>query len=80
MTAVNERGNELHAEGECVNRLMVFLNENLCGWNSLVRWDIDGMEAWGEHHDNFERVRNAPLRPRPHVRRAVLSAPPELEP
>jgi hypothetical protein len=31
----------------------VFLNENLCGWNSLVRWDIDGMEAWGEHHDNY---------------------------
>ena len=53
MTAVDEEGNELHAEGECVNRLMVFLNENLCGWNSLVRWNIDGMEAWGEHHDNF---------------------------
>jgi hypothetical protein len=32
---------------------MVFLNENLCGWNSLVRWNIDGMVAWGEHHDNF---------------------------
>ena len=40
-------------KGECVNRLMVFLNENLCGWNSLVRWNIDGVEAWGEHHDNF---------------------------
>jgi hypothetical protein len=53
VTAVDEHGNELHAEGECVNRLMVFLNENLCGWNSLVRWDIDGMVAWGEHHDNF---------------------------
>ena len=53
VTAVNEDGNELHAEGECVNRLMVFLNENLCGWNSLVRWNIDGMVAWGEHHDNF---------------------------
>ncbi len=53
VTAVDEDGNELHAEGECVNRLMVFLNENLCGWNSLVRWNIDGMVAWGEHHDNF---------------------------
>ena len=51
--AVDEHGNEFRAEGECVNRLMVFLNENLCGWNSLVRWDIDGVEAWGEHHDNF---------------------------
>jgi len=53
VTGIDERGHELHAEGECVNRLMVFLNENLCGWNSLVRWHIDGAEAWGEHHDNF---------------------------
>jgi len=53
VTAVDERGHEFRAEGECLNRLMVFLNENLCGWNSLVRWDIDGMEVWGEHHDNF---------------------------
>jgi len=53
VTAVDEEGRELRAEGECVNRLMVFLNENLCGWNSLVRWDVNGMEAWGEHHDNF---------------------------
>jgi hypothetical protein len=53
VTAVDEEGHELHAEGQCVNRLMVFLNENLCGWNSLVRWDVDGVEVWGEHHDNF---------------------------
>jgi hypothetical protein len=53
VTAIDEHGHELHAEGECVNRLMVFLNENLCGWNSLVRWDVDGVEVWGEHHDNF---------------------------
>jgi hypothetical protein len=53
VTAVDERGHELHTEGECVNRLMVFLNENLCGWNSLVRWNVDGVEVWGEHHDNF---------------------------
>jgi len=53
VTAVDEHGHEFRAEGECLNRLMVFLNENLCGWNSLVRWDIDGMEVWGEHHDNY---------------------------
>mgnify|MGYP003042788408 CR=1 FL=1 len=44
VTGVDENGHEFRAEGECVNRLMVFLNENLCGWNSLVRWDVDGDE------------------------------------
>ena len=35
---------------------MNFCNENLVGWNYLVRWDIDGVEAWGEQHENYSPV------------------------
>ncbi len=53
MEGVDELGRELHAEGECVSRFINFCNENLAGWNYLVRWDIDGVEAWGEQHENY---------------------------
>lgn len=49
----DELGREFHAEGETVNRFVNFCNENLVGWNYLVRWDIDGVEAWGEQHENY---------------------------
>jgi hypothetical protein len=49
----DELGREFHAEGECVSRFVNFCNENLVGWNYLVRWDIDGVEAWGEQHENY---------------------------
>ena len=50
---VDELGRELHAEGECVTRFVNLCNENLVGWNHLVRWDVDGVEAWGEQHENY---------------------------
>jgi hypothetical protein len=50
---VDELGRALRAEGECVNRFVNFCNENLVGWNYLVRWDLDGVEAWGEQHENY---------------------------
>ena len=50
---IDELGRELHAEGETVSRFVNFCNENLVGWNYLVRWDIDGVEAWGEQHENY---------------------------
>jgi hypothetical protein len=50
---VDELGRALRAEGECVSRFVNFCNENLVGWNYLVRWDLDGVEAWGEQHENY---------------------------
>ena len=50
---VDELGRELRAVGECMNRFTAYTNENLAGWNYLVRWDIDGVEAWGEQHENY---------------------------
>ena len=52
----DELGREFHAEGETVSRFVNFCNENLVGWNYLVRWDIDGVEAWGEQHENYSPV------------------------
>jgi hypothetical protein len=49
----DELGREFHAEGETLTRFVNFCNENLVGWNYLVRWEIDGVEAWGEQHENF---------------------------
>jgi len=49
----DELGRELRAEGECVSRFLNSCNENLVGWNHLVRWDVNGNEAWGEQHENF---------------------------
>ena len=47
---VDELGRQLlNAEGETVSRFVKLRNENLVGWNYLVRWDIDGVEA-GEQH------------------------------
>jgi hypothetical protein len=31
----------------------VHLNPNLFTWNCLTRWSFDGVEAWGEDHDNW---------------------------
>jgi len=52
----DELGREFHAEGECLTKFVNFCNENLVGWNHLVRWDIDGVEAWGEQHENYSPV------------------------
>jgi hypothetical protein len=49
----DELGREFHAEGETLSKFVNFCNENLVGWNYLVRWDIDGVEAWGEQHENY---------------------------
>ena len=52
----DELGREFHAEGETLSKFVNFCNENLVGWNYLVRWDIDGVEAWGEQHENYSPV------------------------
>jgi hypothetical protein len=50
---IDEQGRELHAEGECLNRLALHLNPNLFTVNCLTRWSFDGVTAYGEDHDNW---------------------------
>jgi hypothetical protein len=50
---VDELGRALHAEGRCLNGLGLFLNPNLYSVNCLTAWTFDGIEAYGEDHDNW---------------------------
>ncbi len=47
------RARELHAEGQCLNGLGLFLNPNLYSVNCLTEWTFDGITAFGEDHDNW---------------------------
>jgi hypothetical protein len=49
----DELGRELVAEGRCLNRIGVHLNPNLFSWNCLTEWSFDGIQAYGEDHDNW---------------------------
>ena len=49
----DERGRTLVAEGIGRNSFGVHLNPNLFTWNCLTAWTFDGIEAWGEDHDNW---------------------------
>ncbi|MDH3705339.1 MAG: hypothetical protein OES57_04695 [Acidimicrobiia bacterium] len=49
----DELGRELEAEGLGHNAFGVHLNPNLFTWNCLTAWTFDGIEAWGEDHDNW---------------------------
>lgn len=53
VTGTDARGRHLRAEGRCLNKLGVPLNPNMLSINCLTRWDIDGVEAWGEDHENW---------------------------
>ena len=54
ITAEDELGRTLEAEGRCHNRLGVHLNPNLWTWNCLTEWEWnDGKRGWGEDHDNW---------------------------
>src|SRR3954447_16101966 len=50
--AVDVDGRELHAEGESVSRMAIPISgvHGVC-WQSLVRWSINGVEAWGDDQD-----------------------------
>ena len=50
---VDELGRTLHAEGTCLNGLVVPLNPNLLTINCLTKWTFDGVTAFGEDHDNW---------------------------
>jgi hypothetical protein len=49
----DEAGRSIHAVGTTHNRIGVHLNPNLFTWNCLTQWSFDGIEAWGEDHDNW---------------------------
>lgn len=65
---VDEAGRTLHAEGECLNGIVLPLNPNLLTFNCLTAWTFDGLTAFGEDHDNwsaaslrrFSRARRPP--------------------
>ena len=50
---VDVDGRELHADGRCLNRFGFPINPNLFSINCLVEWDLDGVTAYGEDHDNW---------------------------
>ena len=37
--------------GECVNRAALSAYPGTFSWDSMVRWELDGGEAWGEDQD-----------------------------
>ena len=50
ITATDAAGRHLRAVGEPVSRMIVN-RHTFIDINSLVRWDLDGAEAWGEDQD-----------------------------
>ena len=50
--AVDSDGRELSAEGESVSRMAIPISgvHGVC-WQSLVRWSINGIDAWGDDQD-----------------------------
>ena len=57
----DERGGSVRAEGVCANRFMFQSTPRIFAWMSLVRWSIDGVEAWGEDQDGWslDQLRSA---------------------
>ena len=49
--ATDERGRSLHAVGHAVSRQVFTAYPSMFCWNSLVHWELDGAEAWGEDQD-----------------------------
>ena len=48
--AIDTRGRALRAVGTPVSR-MIINRHTFIDINSLVRWDLDGVEGWGEDQD-----------------------------
>jgi hypothetical protein len=49
--AVDALGRELHAVGDCVNRIVFTPYPKMLNWSSLTRWSFDDAEGWGEDQD-----------------------------
>lgn len=52
VTGTDEEGRSFVAVGETTNSLAFLINPNLFTINCLTRWSFDGIECWGEDHDN----------------------------
>jgi hypothetical protein len=65
--AVDALGREVHAVGRSVSRLSFTAVPYLFVWVSLVRWDLDGVVAWGEDQDvwHVDRYRAFARSPHP---------------
>ncbi|MCU1504182.1 MAG: hypothetical protein JWM12_3536, partial [Ilumatobacteraceae bacterium] len=50
ISATDTSGRRLHAVGEPVSR-MIIDRHTFIDINSLIRWDVDGEEGWGEDQD-----------------------------
>jgi hypothetical protein len=50
--AVDTEGRELHVEGDSVSRMAIPISgvHGVC-WQSLMRWEINGVEGWGDDQD-----------------------------
>ena len=46
-------GRSFTAEGRGLNKLGFHINPNLFTWNCLTHWQFDGLDAYGEDHDNW---------------------------
>ena len=53
MQGEEELGRSFRAEGRCLNHLALHLNPNLFTVNSLTAWELDGVDCFGEDHDNW---------------------------
>lgn len=49
----DELGRRFTARGRCLNKLGVPLNPNMLSINCLTAWDLDGIHAYGEDHENW---------------------------
>ena len=49
--AVDELGRVLEAHGTTVSRQVFTAYPDMFCWNSLARWEYDGVVAWGEDQD-----------------------------
>lgn len=53
VTGRDRLGRALLAEGRCLNQLGVPLNPNMLSINCLTDWQINGVQAYGEDHENW---------------------------
>jgi hypothetical protein len=74
ITATDMNGRALRAVGEPVSR-MIINRHSFIDINSLIRWDLDGVEAWGEDQDMWPVHQFADTR-----RRRAFGAPPDAPP
>ena len=53
ISGTDETGRSFEAEGRCLNHIALHLNPNLFTVNSLTEWKLDGVDCFGEDHDNW---------------------------